>query len=1068
MDDGVLTDLKKSRSFVIHRDKTDQEEVSVFQRFVRTCQTGVIGSLEKFFIWYGELVATHPWKAILVCFLATLLGGLGLLRFHEEGDAASIVIPTNSEFRRNIDFLDNNFPREIRVHSVVYVADNVLTPSVIQYIYKQRKDLQNLETDKKTFQDMCIRVPILKFPENGLGGSDSGKKSTVNNFENDDWGDEFKEFDEIFEQSEGGDPFNGGLGNLFSEKEVDVDLLMSWSNTFYPEPYCSAVKATETACFELNIVELWGDQGHYSESTDLKIAFLTQADILDKINNKNISQIFLKEKNFKELLGDVKYNKEGEIIGAGSVELKFYTTVNISSVKLYGTASRGEKIDQASYDFEGALIKLFTTREGMPRHMTSYVNVQRQFFESFVGQTFKDADKLVLGYVLVFIYVNLMLSKFNCVEQRIGLSVVGILSVAMGMILAYGVCSLFGLFYSAAHTVIPFLLLGIGIDNIFVITQAFNTLEASSVPLSLVKRIGQTMGHAGVAVSVTTFTDVIAFFVGSNTVLPGLASFCVYSAVSIFAIYALQVTHFVAWMSLDEKRMRAHRDGCLCCVTHKNFQSFEFSRKSILNKAFRMLGLLITNTVFKIFIILLTITFIVFGIWGALSLTQEYQPEWLLPPESEIAQWFGIKAIYYPSHGEPGFVMIPKIDMSTEFFKVEQLVQTLRSRDKNIEWVNTWTADFRNYVNTFTFSSLSFEELMQDEDFFRDKFTQFLYSPKGAAYQPYFEFGEELECGKPAPDLLLQAIPFGHLRFERSSEWIPAMQEVEQIVQDAGFSNYSFPMALTYINWKTDAIVGIELFRNIGIALICIFTATLCTLGSWRGSMFVMMCVLLTCVDVSGFMHWWGLTIDITSMNILIISVGLCVDFCAHIVHGFLIGKGTRHERVVFVMENIAPAVLNGGFSSLLALSLLVTSRSHIFISFFKIFFMICTFGLFHGLVTLPVVLTLIGPEDPDVKREKKEKKAAQKENKENLKAESFDMENKSWLTRTRVDDKYLRSIKSDTNIVLKQHRKQGEHELRAHFEEKKKGFEEQKVLDPLLQDKIELDSLHTAKESVL
>ena len=46
----------------------------------------------------------------------------------------------------------------------------------------------------------------------------------------------------------------------------------------------------------------------------------------------------------------------------------------------------------------------------------------------------------------------------------------------MGMILGYGLCSLFGLFYSAAHTVIPFLLLGIGIDNIFVITQTFNTL----------------------------------------------------------------------------------------------------------------------------------------------------------------------------------------------------------------------------------------------------------------------------------------------------------------------------------------------------------------------------------------------------------------------------------------------------------------------------------------------------------------------------------------------------------------------------------------------------------------
>jgi hypothetical protein len=41
------------------------------------------------------------------------------------------------------------------------------------------------------------------------------------------------------------------------------------------------------------------------------------------------------------------------------------------------------------------------------------------------------------------------------------------------MILAYGLCSMFGLFYSAAHTVIPFILLGIGIDNIFVITQVY-------------------------------------------------------------------------------------------------------------------------------------------------------------------------------------------------------------------------------------------------------------------------------------------------------------------------------------------------------------------------------------------------------------------------------------------------------------------------------------------------------------------------------------------------------------------------------------------------------------------
>lgn len=47
----------------------------------RLCQHGVIGSLEKFFQWYGSLIATHPKKAILISVLITTLGGLGLFRY---------------------------------------------------------------------------------------------------------------------------------------------------------------------------------------------------------------------------------------------------------------------------------------------------------------------------------------------------------------------------------------------------------------------------------------------------------------------------------------------------------------------------------------------------------------------------------------------------------------------------------------------------------------------------------------------------------------------------------------------------------------------------------------------------------------------------------------------------------------------------------------------------------------------------------------------------------------------------------------------------------------------------
>jgi len=983
-------------------EKKEDQNLSRLQKLARDCQYGVISSLERFFTWYGCLVATYPKTAIIVCILATVGGGLGLLRFYEEGDAAALVIPTHSEFRRNIDWLDNNFPREVRVHSIVYTAENVLTPKVIRTIYKQRKALNGIRLGNKTFEDLCIKVPILKFPDEGFAacGRDEAGATTE-----DSWAqfDDFADFDEEFEnfgKNETGDGmFAPLLGMIMPETDVNIDDLEQWSVDFYPDLYCGCVEATETACFEQNIVELWGDQGAFNDVSDLKIAGLTQKEILDTINNKNVSQIFLKDFNFQELLGDIKYGDNGEIVGAGAVEMKFFTTVNVTAVKEFGTAARGEKIDQEAFDFEGLMRDMLKDRSWFPAGMTSYVNIQRQFFDAFVGQTFKDADKLGGGYMLVFIYVNVMLSKLNFVEQRIWLSVIGILSVIMGMILGYGLCSLFGLFYSAAHTVIPFLLLGIGIDNIFVITQTFNTLETASTPLPLEERFGQTMKHAGVAVSVTTFTDVIAFFVGSYTVLPGLESFCIYAAVAIFCIYALQVTHFVAWFSLDVRRQKAHRDGCLCCYTHKNFQSYEFSKGSLLNKAFAYIGILLTKKIVQAIILLLTGGFLVGGVWGALNLTQEYKPEWLLPPESEVAKWFSIKTEYFPSSGEPGYIFIKQIDIANEFAEIEDLVGQLASPDQNwnIEKIYPWHPAFRDYVNKFKKSDEPFEILIRNETFFREKFTQFLYSPRGGIFQPNFWFSEPLKCGEPAPDVLLQAISYSHRRFTKSGEWVPAMRKVQQVAKDTKFSNSSFPIALSYINWETDAIVGIELVRNMGIAIICIFFTTLMTLGSWRGSLFVMMCVLFTCIDVAGFMHWWGLTIDITSMNVLIISVGLCVDFCAHIVHGFLTGHGNKEERVMYIMENIAPAVLNGGFSSLLALSLLVTSKSHVFVSFFKIFFMICIFGLFHGLVLLPAVLCLLGPTDEQPKDKVKSVKMSERNGHGPKKSNSKD------------SDKYLR-----------------------------------------------------------
>ena len=95
--------------------------------------------------------------------------------------------------------------------------------------------------------------------------------------------------------------------------------------------------------------------------------------------------------------------------------------------------------------------------------------------------------------------------------------------------------------------------LGIGIDDMFVIVQCWDTLEdkRKSRPqshlnyLDIHDRLGETLSHAGVAITITSITDIIAFGIGGLTVLPALMSFCLYASVGIVATYFFQCTFFV-------------------------------------------------------------------------------------------------------------------------------------------------------------------------------------------------------------------------------------------------------------------------------------------------------------------------------------------------------------------------------------------------------------------------------------------------------------------------------------------------------------------------------------------
>ena len=90
-----------------------------------------------------------------------------------------------------------------------------------------------------------------------------------------------------------------------------------------------------------------------------------------------------------------------------------------------------------------------------------------------------------------------------------GLSSVGLCCCFLGLLTSYGICSGAGLVFSPMHAIIPFLFVGIGIDDMFVIVECHSNIATSPEgrEMSHLEVMALTMKKAGVAITVG-FTNV--------------------------------------------------------------------------------------------------------------------------------------------------------------------------------------------------------------------------------------------------------------------------------------------------------------------------------------------------------------------------------------------------------------------------------------------------------------------------------------------------------------------------------------------------------------------------------
>jgi Niemann-Pick C1 protein len=97
---------------------------------------------------------------------------------------------------------------------------------------------------------------------------------------------------------------------------------------------------------------------------------------------------------------------------------------------------------------------------------------------------------------------------------------------------------------------------------------------------------------------------------------------------------------------------------------------------------------------------------------------------------------------------------------------------------------------------------------------------------------------------------------------------------------------------------------------------------------------------------------------------LLVMSIGLIVDFIMHVMLRFYECPGNRREKTIEMMRTMGSSIFLGGISTFLGTMPLAFSTSTVFRTVFVCFLGLVTISVGHGLIFIPVLLSTVGPED--------------------------------------------------------------------------------------------------------